>query len=180
MISTPAVRPWIAAAALAALTGGLAMAASPPVPARAPVIQSVLDCRKVEDTAQRLACYDKAVDTVAKADASGDLVTVDRDQRRTLRRQAYGFNLPSLNMFDRGEKVEENERLTAKVASASQDKNGRWVVRLDDGAVWAHTDDSTLYPGPRPGSTAVVRKGSLGSFFMNIDGKEDFKAARRS
>src|SRR5713101_2264957 len=63
----------------AVMTGGTALAAEPPT--RAPVVQTVLDCRKLEDGVQRLACYDKAVDTMAQAEAKGDLVTVDREQR---------------------------------------------------------------------------------------------------
>ena len=149
-------------------------------PARAPAVQSVIDCRKIQGDAQRLACYDNAVATMAKADETGDLVTVDRAQRQTLRRQAFGFNLPSLSMFDKGQKAEEAERLTAKIASASQTGKGRWAIRLEDGAVWVQTDDASLYPTPKPGQSVLIRKGALGSFFMIIDGRQGFRAKRES
>ena len=73
-------------------------------PNRAPAMQSVLDCRAITDGVQRLACFDKAVGAMAKAEQTGDLVTIDREQRRTVRRQAFGLTLPSLAMFDKGEK----------------------------------------------------------------------------
>ena len=80
---------WLALAGLAGWAGPTAgLAAASPI--RAPVVQSVLDCRKIDDAAARLACYDKAVAGVEQAEASGDLVTVDRAQRRAARHQAFG------------------------------------------------------------------------------------------
>lgn len=166
-----------AAASLAALiAAGPVLAAD--APTRAPAVQSVIDCRKIQDNTQRLACYDAAVGAMAKADESGDLVTVDREQRRVLRRQAFGFNLPSLSMFDRGQKVEENDRLTGKAAKVAQNADGQWVITLEDGAVWMQTDDQKLYPSPHAGSTIAIRKGTLGSFFMTIDVRQDVRARR--
>ncbi len=42
------------------------------------------------------------------------------------------------------------------------------------------TDDSVLGRDPKPGSTAVIHHGLLGSFFMDFDGRAGFRAARRS
>ena len=153
-----------------------ALAAGPPT--RAPAVQTVMDCRKIEETAARLACYDRSVDAMVKAETSGDLVTIDREQRGALRKQAFGFNIPAINLFDRDKKPED-DRLVARVESASQDGQGRWTIRLEGGAVWVQTDDSILYPDPHRGSPVVIRPGALGSFFMAIDGKPGFRAARR-
>lgn len=171
-----ASRPGLAFALVAVMTAGAAMAAG--APTRAPVVQTVLDCRKVEDGVQRLACYDKAVDGMAQAEAKGDLVTVDREQRRAVRRQAFGLNLPSLAFFDRGEKSGEADRISAKVASASRNAGGKWVIRLDDGAVWRQIDDNDLYRTPHAGSTANIRRAALGSFFMNLDGQQAIRVHR--
>ena len=161
-----------------ALPAGAAWSAG--APARAPVVQAVLDCRKVEDGAQRLACYDKAVDGMAQAEAKGDLVTVDREQRRAVRRQAFGLNLPSLAFFDRGEKSGEADRITAKVAAASRDPFGKWVIKLDDGAVWRQTDGHYLDHDAHRGSSVEIRKGTLGSFLMKVDGQLAIKVRRES
>ena len=169
----------MAAAVFACLLGqGAAKAAD--APTRAPVIQLVLDCRKIDDSAQRLACYDKAADGVAKAEASGDLVTIDREQRRAVRHQAFGLNLPSLAMFDRGDKAEETDRISAKIVAVSKNAKDAWVITLEGGAVWVQIDDTTIYPEPHPGSTATVRSASLGSFFMTIDGRHAFRAHREN
>lgn len=155
--------------------GAPAVAATP---ARPPAVQGVLDCRGIEDGVRRLACYDKAVAAMDQAEASGDLVTVDREQRQAARRQAFGFVLPSLAFLDRGEKAEEVDTMTAKVRSASQDPFGKWTIQLDDGAVWRQIDDNALDRPPHAGSTAEIRRAALGSFRMKLDGQFPIRVRR--
>jgi hypothetical protein len=155
-------------------------AAPAPATIRAPAMQSVLDCRSITDDGRRLACYDAAVGAMATAEKTGDLVTIDREQRRAVRRQAFGLQLPSLAIFDRGEKPEEADRITAKVAAAHRQGEGKWIIRLDDGAVWRQTDDNELLHDPHAGSTALISKGMLGSFFMKIDGQQAIRVHRDS
>jgi hypothetical protein len=147
-------------------------------PTRAPAMQSVLACKAIADAAQRLACFDAAVDAMAKAEQSGDLVTIDREQRRAVRRQAFGLTLPSLAMFDKGEKPEEANRIAVTVARASRDAAGKWVVVLDDGAVWRQIDDEPLEPPPRSGQKAVIRRAALGSYMLRIDGQSSIRVHR--
>ena len=70
---------WVALLGAAA-AGGLAWGATP-APKRPPALQAVMDCRQIQNDAQRLACYDAAVGGMAKAEESGDLVAIDREQR---------------------------------------------------------------------------------------------------
>lgn len=157
-----------------ALIGPGALAA----PSRPPAVQRVIDCRPIAGDAQRLACFDAAVAAMDRAESSGDLVSIDRAQRRAARRQAFGLPLPTLGFLDRGEKPEEANRITGVVASASQDPWGKWTIRLDDGAVWRQIDDNTIERGAHPGSTADIRRGVLGSFSIKIDGQFPFKVHR--
>src|SRR5271169_2476308 len=112
-------------AALALLLATAATADEPPI--RAPVVQAVVDCRKIEDGAARLACYDAAVAALATAEARGDVVSIDREQGRAVRRQAFGFALPTLAFLDGGEKPEDLNRITETVASAFHNADGKWV-----------------------------------------------------
>ena len=50
----------------------------------------------------RLACFDAAAARLDEAEKKGDIVVVDRRQAQEVRRQAFGFTLPSLTLFDRG------------------------------------------------------------------------------
>jgi len=161
-----------------ALAGAALAADKDDKPQRAAPVQAVVDCRKIEDAAQRLACYDGAVAKMEEAEAKGDLVTVDREQRQAMRRQAFGFNLPTLSLFNRGEKGDDADRITATVAAASQGSNARWTIQLEDGAVWAQTDETPLGRRPRAGSKAEIRRGAMGGYWMNLDGQRAMRVHR--
>jgi hypothetical protein len=145
---------------------------------RAAAFEAILDCRPLTDTAARLACYDAAATSLDVAEKKGDIVVVDREQAATARKQAFGFSLPSLTLFDRGLAPEEAERLTATLTDARRGADGRWVLTLEDGAVWRQIDDQSLLRNPKAGSQVKIRKAAMGSFFINIDGQVAMRASR--
>jgi hypothetical protein len=164
-------------AALAVALGGAAVA-QPKGESRAAVVQKLVDCRKITDDAQRLACYDQATAAFDQAEAKGDVVVVDREQARKVRRQAFGFSLPSISLFEKGETQEEIENTTGVVSTARQNGMGQWIVKLEDGAVWAQIDSHEVNRTPKPGMPVKIRKAALGSFLMSIDNQGAFRARR--
>jgi len=146
--------------------------------ARAAAVQNVMDCRSLTEDAKRLTCFDRAVTGMVEAEAKGDVVIIDREQRREVRRQAFGLSLPSLTLFDHGEKGEDADKITTTVTEASRGPNGRWLVQLEGGALWRQTDDADLFKTPHRGSVAIVRRGALGSYFMKVDGDSAFRVHR--
>jgi hypothetical protein len=167
----------IVAAAVAAVGMADAAAANPQsAPTNAPVVQAVVECRKIEDSSQRLACYDQAVAALTNAQQSGDLVTLDRKQRQAVRKQAFGFTLPTLSMFDTGEK--QDDRIDETLASAHQVGEGRWVFQMQDGAVWRQIDDEFLSREPHPGSAIVIKRAMLGSYMLTVDGQPGVRVHR--
>jgi hypothetical protein len=171
------IRYILGLAVLALGAGGTAMAAKP-TPTVAPAVQAVVDCRKIADSAQRLSCYDAATDALTRAQSSGDLVTLDREQRRAVRKQAFGFTLPSLAMFDVGEKSEDADSIDETLASARQDAQGRWTMVMQDGAVWRQIDDEFLSRDPHPGSAIVIRRAMMGSYMLSVDKQPGIRAHR--
>jgi hypothetical protein len=168
------------AAALAAMLAGGQAAADTPALKRPPALQAVVDCGKIADDGERLKCFDAAVAKMTEAEKSGDLVAIDREQRRAVTRQAFGFALPSLTMFDRGDKSDEADRLTETLAASWQTSDGKWVFRLQNGAVWRQIDDNYLSRDPHPGSAIVIRRAMLGSYILNVDGQPALKVHRDS
>jgi hypothetical protein len=176
-------RPSMAAlltAGLVAMAGGVSpgWAQSPAASARAPALQSLLDCRAVAGDAQRLACFDKAAAGFGQAEAKGEVVVVDRDQVRQASRQSFGFNFRMPEVFTRGEKQEDLDRISAVAARAYQGGDGKWTVELEDGAVWRQIDSEKVSRAPRKGSKVEIRKAAMGSFFMNLDGQRAVRAQR--
>ena len=154
-----------------------ALAASAPKIDQAGVVKEVTGCRAIADNAARLACYDGAVAKMEAAQAKGDLVTVDREQRTAIRRQAFGLPLPSLAILDKNEKTEEIATQTFKVDHIGS-VGGRLVITLEGGQVWRQIDDYSLFPSPHAGSTAVIKRGALNSFFMKLDGQNQIRVHR--
>ena len=172
-------RGWAGGGALAlAMIWTGAIEAKPAPPQTPPTVQAVLDCRKLTDDAARLACYDRAVTAMASAEQSGDLVSIDAQQRRAARRQAFGFQLPTLSFLERGEKPGELDKLDETLASAWQIVGDKWVFRMQDGAVWRQIDDEFLSRRPHPGSKIEIRRAMLGSYMLSVDGQPGLRVHR--
>lgn len=175
---TRAKKGALVAAALALTAGGAAQSA-PNEGNRAAVLQAVVDCRAVADTAARLACYDAAAAQLDEAEAKGDLVVLDRAQTQQARREAFGFSIPTFDLFNRGERPEGLDRASFKVVRAWEASNtGQWAMELDSGAVWRQTDGEILSRRPKPGSTVEIRSAAMGGYFMNVDGQRAIRVKR--
>jgi len=158
----------------AAFAGLPAAAASQPPPA----VQAAVDCRKLADAQARLACYDSAVDELGRQLGAGQVVAVDSAQVREVRRQAFGFTLPSLSLFDRSAEKPDVDEVELAVESAQRRPDGKWVLRLEGGQVWRQIDSADFSREPRPGSRARIKKAMLGSYMMMIGGKMPVRVHR--
>lgn len=175
---TRAKKGALVAAALALGAAGVSQAAPNDAP-RAAVLQAVVNCRTVADTAARLACYDAAAAQLDEAEAKGDLVILDRNQTQQARREAFGFSIPSFDLFSRDAQAEKLDRASFKVVRAWQSgPNEQWVVELDSGATWRQIDTARLNRKPKAGSTVEIRSAALGSYFMNVDGQTAIRVKR--
>lgn len=171
----------IAGFAAAAMAAAPLAAAPPPAikaEGRAKMLQQLIDCRKIADNTQRLACFDQAAAAMDQAEAKGDIVVVDREQARKVRRQAFGFSLPSISLFERGEKPEEISTMQGKIAAARQNSAGKWVIRLDDGATWVQVDTNEVPNDPKAGDTVTIRRAALGSYILSLGHHIAFRAHR--
>jgi hypothetical protein len=163
---------------LALAVPATASAAEPAGGPRAAAFQGFLDCKTRTEAAARLACYDAAAAALGGAEQRGDIVVVDREQARAVRRQAFGFSMPSLSLFSKGEKPEEADRVAAVVDNAYRNSEGKWVFELDDGAVWTQVDSEPMARSPKKGSKVEIRQAAMGSFFLNSDGQRALRARR--
>lgn len=170
----------IAALSASAVPLDAPLAAAPVVldQQRAKELQALTDCRKVTDPTQRLACYDQAAGALDQAEAKGDIVVVDREQARKVRRQAFGFSLPSMSMFSRGEKPEEVSSADGVIASARKAVTGKWVIKLEDGAVWTQIDLTEIPIDPKAGEKVKIRSASMGSYLMSVGNQRAVKVRR--
>ncbi|SEJ63829.1 hypothetical protein SAMN05428950_102346 [Sphingomonas sp. OV641] len=138
------------------------------------VLQSFSQCRTITAPDQRLACFDKAAASLAQAVEAKEVRILDKEDVRRTRRSLFGFTLPRVGLFDEDEeeaKKEEFTEINTTVASARSLQNGRAEIRLngDDGAVWQTTEAMT-FP-PKAGDKIRIRRGAIGSYFINVGGR---------
>jgi hypothetical protein len=160
--------------------------------ARASVLQALVDCRTITDPTLRLGCYDAAAGRLQAAEATGEVVVVDRAQVQEAQRAAFGFNfrMPSFltvggdaNASKAPDGVSQTSGVIDSLESAVvsfRKLNGRWIIRLPDGALWVQTDDTILVRDPKPGSKVIIKRGAMGGYFLSVDGQRSMRARREN
>lgn len=147
---------------------------------RVPVLQQLYDCRAIADPAERLACYDARVTALQTAETARDIRVVDREQVRETRRGLFGISLGGIgNIFGGGDDDDDGvDQIGATLSAIQRDGSGHWVYTLDNGQVWVQTDGSAPGRSPRVGQAVVVRRASLGSFMISIEGRPGVRVRR--
>ena len=159
----------MAAATLAALLAGPAVAQQTAAAERPEALSRLVACRQVAESAARLACYDAAASALDSAERQGDVVIVDRAQVSEARRQLFGFDLPSMpTLFDRDARPERIDAIEATLGRAGRGSDGKWVFTLADGSVWRQIDSERVTFENRAGEPVRVRRASLGSYQLVV------------
>ena len=168
---------WLVAGGLAAVAA--TSAAAKPVPPSAPpaAVQSLLSCRSIADSAQRLACYDRAAQGFATAVEKKEVVMIDKARANEARRSLFGFTVPNFGaLFGGG--GDEVSQIESTVTDVVEGAFGTLTLKLADGSTWAQIDDTPVALPPRRGDKVVVRRGALGAYFVKLGSQPGFKAKR--
>ena len=125
-------------------------------------------CAGLADDAARLACYDEAVGSVRAREASREIVTLDTEAKAEIRRESFGYNLPSLPRL--GIEKGKREPQSFTVIRVANPRSGRAMIMMENGQVWKQTDgDRKRFPDAEDGGvTAEIRPASFGSFLMTV------------
>lgn len=167
---------WLFLGGLAAMLATGAVAARTVETAPPTAFQSLLSCRAITDSAQRLACYDKATQGFADAVGKKDVVVIDRARAREAKKSLFGFSVPNFaGLFGGGDEVNQIE---STVTAAFESGYDGWTIKLADGSTWAQTDGAPVALPPRRGDKVVVKRGTLGSYFVKVGSQPGFKARR--
>ena len=164
-------------ATLATILASAATARKPVSTGTPASVQHLLACRSIQDSAQRLACFDREAGAVDQAITKKDLVLIDRARATQAKRSLFGFSIPDFGgLFGGGE--DEIKEISSTVTTFAHDAYRGWTIRLADGSEWAQTDDAQLGLPPRKGDKVVVHRGSFGAFFLRLNGQPGYKVKR--
>ncbi|WP_109354180.1 hypothetical protein [Sphingorhabdus sp. EL138] len=143
------------------------------------IYTELISCKNIVDAEQRLACFDAKVAALETAQSNNELVIADREQVREARRGLFGLSLPRIKLFGGGDKKSETvNQIESKIVSARQLRDGKWLMKLEDGALWRQTEVKSTMRSPKAGDTIVVKRGALGSFVAKVNGGRPVKVKR--
>jgi hypothetical protein len=149
------------------------------VPAQVAALQA---CRTKADAAERLACYDKAVDVLSAATASRDLVVIDKAEVKEARKGLFGFTLPRIPFLSGREGDPDDDtdarELQTTITSAKRWNRLYWRFAVEGGGTWETTEDKRGFTDPKPGASVVIERGTLGAYFAKV-GRGARSAVRR-
>lgn len=147
-------------------------------------LSTLYDCAGIEDPEQRLACFDTSVAKLRTAEQKKEIVAIDAKAARKIKREAFGFNLPSLAKIGLpklalpgGGDKEKVEALVEDVKSVR--KLGRmWVITLENGQVWKEVGGRLNYI-PKGDLKATIKPKTMGSFMLSLNnGKSTVRGLR--
>ena len=130
--------------------------------------QQLEQCRSIGNDLQRLVCYDK-MNT-----AAGAYVKTTSDSENTVQTVNVAPVAPTKEEFGLERKAEaakeevEIKNLELVLQSVETNRQGLMIFTFDNGQVWRQTSKDIFTA--TPGSTYIVERGLLGSFFMNKEG----------
>ena len=139
------------------------------------LFEDVVKCRSIQDSAERLACYDRGVAALDTAQKSNELYVADKAAMKEARRGLFGFSLPKLKIFG-DEDLGDLDQLETTIAGVGSGQRG-YVFTLPDGARWAQTDKKYM-DKPKVGAKIKIEKGALGSYMASINKKPGFRVER--
>lgn len=144
--------------------------------------RDVYACKDIASDAERLACYDEAVGRLKAAEDAGQVKTFTRKEVEEVKRDSFGFSIPSLPKLAFGSKDESGEdkpdelkEITLPVKSIGGTR-GALIVTLENGQVWVQTDGKGV--NPRGQKEARIYEAALGSYKMKLDGGLAFRVKR--
>lgn len=134
-------------------------------------LAEIARCRGIASAAERLACYDRAVQR-----AAGPAAPVSKDSvADSVAPKPEHFGKPA-------PRPAELSQLSAAVREFHKTARGRAVFVLDNGQVWRQIDgDSTAILEPEPGEVmrVTIARGLLDSYNLSIDGRNGAIKVRR-
>ena len=181
------------------IAAGAAVLASAPAPAAAQmdprvVLDTLVECSKIEEVMARVACYDTNIrPAIGATAATAPQQNAAPQPRPAPAPAAPAATAPVPPAATREAVAAESARSPQRPAARSDERArtshtvtavaergpGAYMLTLEDGTQWEFAEDKGLsYLAPRRGSTVEIERGSLGSYRMRFDAQQPVRVRR--
>jgi len=130
---------------------------------------SLFFCRQMSDSGERLACYDKIVDSLLPANRKQTVAQAPRKENEYVPAQEaealFGKSqAESKRIIEETMEVKIPDRIIARITGIKKSSTKKMTITLNNGQVWRQIDYS---PIPlRNGDDIVIRSARLGSYLL--------------
>jgi hypothetical protein len=132
--------------------------------------EALTECRQIEEITERVACYDKIVDSHVSMDSSDSVETSATPESAVPNavpdaQSLFGTDdAEAKRIVETTLAIEQIDQIEAIVTGVQKSASKKLTVTLDNGQIWRQLDNQPMRI--KSGETVIVRKASLGSFLM--------------
>lgn len=149
------------------------------------VLAQLYKCKTVSDDAARLACFDAGVGRVEQAEVNGELLAIDRQAAQEIKRESFGFNIPSLPRLSLpsfgGDDDEQQDVTVLAIERVKTNRSGEFVFYTKNGQIWEEINRTSMRARPKGDDMMLhIRKAAMGSFLAQVNGKGAGMRVRRT
>ena len=101
----------------------------------------------------------------------------DKARANEAKRSLFGFSVPNFSALLGGGDSELNQ-IESTVTGAFESGYDGWTIKLADGSTWAQTEGTPIALPPRRGDKVVVKRGTLGAYFLKLGSQPGVKVKR--
>src|SRR5690606_7033609 len=146
------------------------------------------ECAKIEDSLARLNCYDSNIRpdrSSRQSEATPGPAADSMGSETTAAGQtaAGSFGAETVKSADRFKSHSETGRgedeIRTRILNVREREPGVYLVTIEDGAQWLFTESVPMsFRPPRKDALVAIRRASLGSFLMVVDGQAAVRVRR--
>jgi hypothetical protein len=150
------------------------------LPAAAQAPDGLETCRAEPDDARRLACYDRAMDRMARQPDATVAATPAADAPQKLTPEERFGRTGAMNREEMDRKAQESRELGEVHATVEEiwtRADGLMMLTLDNGQIWKQVRPDTTFR-LKVGEKVKIQPAALGSFLLSGQSKRSTRVSR--
>lgn len=132
--------------------------------------KSLWKCRTLKSDQKRLMCFDQIVFDITASTSGKDKATISDFGSGDLARQRRKNTENNLPL---AQDENDPQDLTTTIITGDKTKSGLYAFKLENGQIWRQirSDRVKGYVPKLAGKSVTIRKGTLGSYFLKLEGR---------